>query len=242
EIGIDWDKEPYYNQDFDYNASTGKPTLVNRGIYTLDGLHLNEYGFKRMANLLSYTLTIPYDYAIANTDEIINKWEFNPSLNSIIIGKEISLIKTGAFYYCKNLKEISILTSLPPKIEDDLVFYNVDKSIPIRIPKGSIDAYKSAEYWDEFTNYIESDFTNIEDIDSNKKVNITYKSDKILMITNIGTPINVTIYNLSGIVIRNVIVTSDNNSIDLSNLPNGVYILSINGEKYKNLFCKIYLI
>ena len=54
-IGIDWDKEPYYNQDLDY--VNGAPTLVNRGIYTLDGLHLNEYGFERLARLVSDALT-----------------------------------------------------------------------------------------------------------------------------------------------------------------------------------------
>ena len=54
-IGIDWDKEPYYNQDLDY--VNGAPTLANRGIYTLDGLHLNEYGFERLARLVSDALT-----------------------------------------------------------------------------------------------------------------------------------------------------------------------------------------
>jgi lysophospholipase L1-like esterase len=50
-IGIDWDEEPYYNQALDY--VNGAPTLANRGIYTLDGLHLNEYGFERLARLVS---------------------------------------------------------------------------------------------------------------------------------------------------------------------------------------------
>ena len=35
----------------------GKPTLENRGIYTLDGLHLNEYGCEKLAKLLSNTFS-----------------------------------------------------------------------------------------------------------------------------------------------------------------------------------------
>lgn len=66
-IGIDWDKEPYYNQDLDYDASTGKPTLANRGIYTLDGLHLNEYGFEKLAKLLSNAFTSVEDNKLSTS-------------------------------------------------------------------------------------------------------------------------------------------------------------------------------
>lgn len=218
ELGIDWDKEPYYNQDFDYNTATGTPTLVNRGIYTLDGLHLNEWGFQRMANLLSGALALPYNHIISNSDTIINKWEFNSSLNSIIIGKSISLIDTGAFYYCKNLKEISLLSSLPPVIKDENVFYNVNKSIPVYIPIGSINAYKSAYGWKTFTNFIECDFTRVEE----EKIS----TNNIKVIAGKGIEMNdyygnLRIVNLSGQVIKDIYVDG---STQIT-LPKGIYIV-----------------
>ncbi|MBO5720929.1 MAG: SGNH/GDSL hydrolase family protein [Bacteroidales bacterium] len=98
EIGIDWDKEPYYNQDFDYNASTGKPTLVNRGIYTLDGLHLNEYGFERIARLLSCAL-LPS----------------NSGLKTIVWSESFNLddYKTQGIYYITGERLLSEYDNLP---------------------------------------------------------------------------------------------------------------------------------
>ncbi|MBQ8046251.1 MAG: SGNH/GDSL hydrolase family protein, partial [Bacteroidales bacterium] len=97
ELGIDWDKEPYYNQDFDYNTATGTPTLVNRGIYTLDGLHLNEWGFQRMANLLSG--------ALLPSNSGVKEIKLNPSFN-------LNNYKTQGLYYL-NGERISSNDNLP---------------------------------------------------------------------------------------------------------------------------------
>ena len=55
-----------------------------------------------------------------------------------------------AFYGCSSLTSITSNAVVPPTI--DYSFYDVDKSIPLYVPKASISAYQSARYWSEFTN------------------------------------------------------------------------------------------
>lgn len=111
-IGIDWDNEPYYNQDLDYNAATGIPTLVNRGVYTLDGLHLNEYGFEKLARLLSDAFTGVEDNKLS-TSKI-----------KVIAGKGIEVAE-----YYGNLR----IVNLVGQVVKDLY---IDGKAQIELPKG----------------------------------------------------------------------------------------------------------
>ena len=61
-----------------------------------------------------------------------------------------------------NLKSIYSLAEYPPFIYSN-TFNNVDKSIPVYIYKGTKAAYKAADGWCEFTNFVETDFTGIKE-------------------------------------------------------------------------------
>ena len=73
-------------------------------------------------------------------------------LASIDIPNSVTTIEDYAFSNCKRLTQITCRANVPPTI-DTRTFYNVDKSIPVYVPASSIDAYKSAQYWSEFTNF-----------------------------------------------------------------------------------------
>lgn len=49
---------------------------------------------------------------------------------------------------------MTILTDNPPTL-GNYSFFNVDKSIPVNVPCGSVAAYQAASGWSEFTNYQE---------------------------------------------------------------------------------------
>ena len=74
------------------------------------------------------------------------------SLERITIPESVTSIGDFAFGYCSSLTAITCEATIPPTIEGS-TFYNVEKSIPVYVPAGSEEAYKSAEYWSEFTNY-----------------------------------------------------------------------------------------
>ena len=76
-------------------------------------------------------------------------------LETIIIPKEVAFLDYGAFFNCRYLKSITCKALVPPiGNNNSKIFYNVDKTIPVYVPAGSIDAYESAECWSEFSNII----------------------------------------------------------------------------------------
>ena len=55
-----------------------------------------------------------------------------------------------AFNWCYGLTSVTSLNTIPPRVGSDTFDY-LDKSIPLYVPKQSVEAYKSAEGWKEFT-------------------------------------------------------------------------------------------
>ena len=73
------------------------------------------------------------------------------SLTSVSIGNSVTSIGNDAFYYCSSLASITCDATTPPTMYSG-TFLGVSKSIPVYIPCGTISAYNTAQYWDEFTN------------------------------------------------------------------------------------------
>ncbi len=74
------------------------------------------------------------------------------SLTSITIPNSVTSIGIDAFRGCTGLAIMTVLAETPPGLGDG-VFYQVDTSIPVFVPVGTVPAYQSAFGWNEFTNY-----------------------------------------------------------------------------------------
>lgn len=72
-------------------------------------------------------------------------------LTSIAIPKSVTNIEYGGFNNCSGLTSIICEASTPSNC-GDYSFYEVDKSIPVYVPYNSVDAYKNAKEWKDFTN------------------------------------------------------------------------------------------
>ena len=86
------------------------------------------------------------------------------SLTSITIPESVTSIGDNAFDGCKSLTSITSMNVTPPSIGNFDTFDGVDKSIPVYVPKQSVEAYKSAEYWKDFTIIQGIDDTPISDV------------------------------------------------------------------------------
>ena len=83
-------------------------------------------------------------------------------LSSVIIPSSVTQIGAYAFSNCNGLESITVLAEYPPLLKRDTnpfsyeirVFYNVNKSIPVYVPCGSLEAYQNAAGWKGFTNMI----------------------------------------------------------------------------------------
>ena len=83
------------------------------------------------------------------------------NLKSISIPESVTNIGGIAFFECIGLTAITCEATTPPTIGNSNTFGQVDKSIPVYVPAGSVEAYKVAEGWSEFTNIqaIPNEFT-----------------------------------------------------------------------------------
>ena len=90
---------------------------------------------------------------IGNSVTSIGDWAFSScsSLTSIIIPNKVTSIGERAFNGCSGLTSITSLADVPPTATTK-VFSNVDKTIPVYVPCGQVEAYQSAMGWSEFTN------------------------------------------------------------------------------------------
>ena len=72
-------------------------------------------------------------------------------LKSVVIPKNVTTIGSGAFVSA-GLSSITCDAATPPVIADWATFHSVGKSIPVYVPLNSVEDYKNADYWNEFTN------------------------------------------------------------------------------------------
>jgi hypothetical protein len=98
------------------------------------------------------------------------------SLSTLNIGKQVQTIPDYAFYNCNyltsitipdsvttigdfaftspNITEMYIDATIPPQIFNN-TFCNVPNTIPVHVPCGSTENYKTASFWNNFSNIIE---------------------------------------------------------------------------------------
>ena len=85
------------------------------------------------------------------------------SLTSVTIGNSVTKIGNYAFQFYYSIKEVYCKPTTPPILGKD-VFYNHATDRKIYVPASDddsiINAYKAADYWKDYANYIEEyDFT-----------------------------------------------------------------------------------
>ncbi len=76
-------------------------------------------------------------------------------LTSIVLPNSITSIGDYAFSGCSGMTSMTVLVETPPSLGYYYVFSNVNKSIPVYIPCGTMSAYSEASGWNQFTNYQE---------------------------------------------------------------------------------------
>ena len=76
------------------------------------------------------------------------------SLTSITIPEGVTSIGENAFLWCTSLNSITVKPEVPPT--GSLAMFDETNNAPIYVPAGSVDAYKSAQYWSDYADRIQS--------------------------------------------------------------------------------------
>ena len=150
------------------------------------------------------------------------------SLTSITIPSSVTTIESNAFYGCKSLSRIELKSTTPPEI-NRYTFLGCPSDVKFYVPSKSIDAYKTANYWNNmnlFTKtipdnqiwYTSSD-GNIIEIKNGFEVtiisNIYEKGKGIITFADEVTKIDASFtecFSLTSVTIPNSITTIGNNA------------------------------
>ena len=152
-------------------------------------------------------------------------------LTTVNLPSTLTSIGKDAFIGCMNLSTLQVKALNPPVCQNDC-FENVSKTrCELQVPLGCRSYYWVAPVWSEFNRIVESDFTGIENVESNG-VHISVQNGSI----NIsGCPQNIVvrIYHTNGTLVFNSNATEG----FLQFTPNstGTYILLIGSTSYKIL-------
>ena len=135
----------------DYSSSPYAPWYSSRSSITSvilnDGItSIGDNTFLDCINLIS--VTIPNSVTNIGVDAFGDC----TGLTNIVIPSSVTSIGEYAFNGCTGLTDITCEVVTPPTLKDYMVFYEVDKSIPLFVPAESVDAYKTADGWKDFNN------------------------------------------------------------------------------------------
>ena len=146
------------------------------------------------------------------------------NLKSLTIGSSVTEIGYGAFSYCYSLDSITCRAEEPLAIYYNM-FYDVPLNARIIIPCNTLSAYQNSSWGDMFTNFIE-DCAGIGSAGLDEKIKLYPNPVIDKFYVDCNDFLSIKIYDMSG----KEVVTQEVNGkteINISNLPKGIYTVSI---------------
>ena len=89
-------------------------------------------------------------------------------LTSIYIPESVTRISQEAFASCSNITRIDCMAATPPLVYNKTFSSSIYSKAIIYVPLESIDLYKSADYWKEFTTIRHSGYVEVKSISFDK--------------------------------------------------------------------------
>lgn len=161
--------------------------------------------------------------SIPNTLKVIGWGSFSSchGLKRVAIGSGVEEISYEAFSGCQSLDTIIVDRRIPPTCQWSS-FNNVPKDIPVLVPVGSETLYEHAEYWDEFTNFIETESLAVNENKTNDFTVYPNPTNGEILIDGLNI-IKIEVYNIAGQFVKDFKI----NMIDISDQDAGIYIIKV---------------
>ena len=138
-------------------AFNGCISLTSFNVNSKNANFCSENGIlfnKAKTTLLQYpSAKADTDYSIPDGVTKIEDWAFYDcnKLTVMTIPSSVATIGEYALNFCTGLTELFVHATTPPTVGTN-AFMNVNLAIPVYVPAASLDAYKAAAGWKDFTN------------------------------------------------------------------------------------------
>ena len=163
------------------------------------------------------------EFTIPNSVETIEKAAFAYNfMQKITIGSGVKSIADEAFADNDSFAEMTVLAAVPPTVGTD-AFRGTKRDIPVYVPAASLDAYKVADVWKEFSNLQAISGTAIDTPSMPESISIQGG-----MLHN-PNGLTVSVYDLTG----RLVYSGNATTVEL---PAGIYVVSCNGASCKAVF------
>jgi len=147
-------------------------------------------------------------------------------LTSVTIPNSVSSIGAYGFYYCTRLTSILANGIVPPSISTT-TFGGVTNSIPVLVPASSMDAYKGATGWKEFTNIN----TGTNAVNSILENDYSIYSQGRNLIVEKALNACIQVFNISGCKVAEILSASQNEVLKMPSA--GVYLVRAGNKSIK---------
>ena len=244
-------KDLYIGRDLDciYDYNWG---YVESEYADIDSLTIGSKVTNIRSNILGEGCSVqklnilPSDETLSYTEKNeYSGYRFNP--NILILGRNLDnaysmfrgfsnlthLEVCGSVNYIRNLplgnNDISTMlvkTATPPICANETFSKNTYLYCSLKVPVGTLNAYKSAEGWKNFWNIEECDFSGVEAIEEDNALSCVADNGDI-RIENKDENSIVRVYNIQGSML------AETSESVVNNLPKGLYIVTVENKSFK---------
>ena len=125
-----------------------------------------------------------------------------------------------------DISTMLVKTATPPICANETFSKNTYLYCSLKVPVGTLNAYKSAEGWKNFWNIEECDFSGVEAIEEDNAVSCVADNGGI-RIENKDENSIVRVYNIQGSML------AETSESVVNNLPKGLYIVTVENKSFK---------
>ena len=112
-------------------------------------------------------------------------------LKEITLPSSMQSIEDNAFGQCAQVRKMNVRAAVPPLVESE-TFEDIDRSIEVLVPQGSLKLYREAPYWQEFFYISESEVpSNVGEVSTENTIIHKILRDGQLLILRDGKTYNV---------------------------------------------------